>query len=218
MPYPPPIFHDEKKFIDAVAARVPSLRAHFERCVNIYPPDRPQKLARYADMTAPSLWADAGVPEDDRPSYAAISGLMAQIAFTNVHDDYDFTIVMQLVRAAHVADVITSDLSALPAEDITRMQDIAMRMMGDNIECRALRDAWEDAQYGTHAESQFTRDLHRIAMTMLAQERRPAAAEPAKLDAAITALRAGIETEHGAAVMDRALRRPLPQNNAPSPD
>lgn len=213
MAYPGAYLNDEKKFLTDIAARVPSLRAHFERCANIYPPDRPQQLAKLAAVTVPSLWGALGVPEDRRPSYAAIGGLMAHIAFNHVHDDHDFTIVMQLVRAAHVSDTITGDLTGygLSADEIAHTQDLAMRMMNDNIECRALRDTWEDACDGTLAESQWTRDLHRIALALLAEERRVVVSDEAKLDETLGALRAALETEHGGAVMNSLLRR------APSP-
>lgn len=213
MPYPAGYLDDEREFINRIAARVPSLRAHFERCVNVHPHDRPQQLAKFAAAMSPALWAALDMPDNHRPSYAELNGAMARIAFAAVHDDYDLTTVLLLIRASHLAEIITGDLEGhgLTPDEITRMHELALRMMIEDAEGRRLRDAWEEVSHESSAEAQWTRDIRRIALAVQAEESRGLIADAEKLDRTLHSLCAALETEHGAAVMHRLVPpRPVP--------
>ncbi len=212
MPYPAAFLKDEKEFLARIESRVPSLRAHFKTCEDIYPEDRPEKLDALAARRAPHIWDWIGIPAAQQQSYAAINGTMAKIAFMYPHDDYNLPTVLDLVRVTNMPEVIAGDINGhgLTKNEIDRTHDLAMRYMQDGQAARKLWDDWQAAIDPSYADAQWTRDLRRIAMARIAVQYRPAAAPDVarRIETFTCALSAELETPHGRAVMARIMGRP----------
>lgn len=204
MPYPTAFLRDEKAFLTQIESRVPHLRAHFKQCEDIYPEDRPRALNKIATRQSPHLWEWLGVEQSQRKSYAAINGLMAKLAFEHPHDDYDLPVVLTLIRHIHLPDLIAGDINGhgLSKNEIDRTHELAMRFMLGGYASRKLWETWQGVADPQFPEAQWTRDLRRIALAVIAREYRPALpAAAGKIDTLTVALNAGLETDHGRAVM-----------------
>lgn len=204
MPYPAAFLKAEKEFLAQIESRVPHLRAHFKQCEDIYPEDRPRALNKIATRAYPHLWEWLGVEPAQRKSYAAINGLMAKLAFEHPHDDYNLPTVLTLVRHIHLPDLIAGDINGhgLTKNEIDRTHELAMRFMLGSYGPRKLWETWQGVADPKFHEAQWTRDLRRIALAVIARDYRaslPAAAH--KIDALTVSLNAGLETDHGRAVM-----------------
>jgi hypothetical protein len=212
VPYPAAFLNDEKEFIARIATRVPSLRAHFKECEDIYPEDRPEKLDALAARHTPHIWDWVGIEPARQQSYAAINGTMAKIAFMHPHDDYDLPAVMRLIRVTHLPEIIAGDINGhgLTKDEIDNTRALAMRYMLGGFATRKLWDDWHAAIDPRYGDAQWTRDLRRIAMAAIAAEHRPGASPDvaARIGTLICALTSGLETDHGRAVMDRIMGRP----------
>jgi hypothetical protein len=205
VPYPAAFLKGEKEFLARIEARVPHLRAHFKRCEDIHPEERPQKLNARAREHGPRLWEWAGIDKAPHQSYGALNGMMADLAFRHPHDDYDLPVVLDLIRVIHLPDIIAGDIHGhgLTKAEVDETRSLAMRYMLGGFAPRKLWEAWQGADDPHFPEAQWTRDLRRIALAVTAAQYRaahPAAA--ARIDALACALRAGLETAHGRAVMN----------------
>jgi hypothetical protein len=206
VPYPAAFLKGEKEFLARIGARIPSLRAHFRQCEDIHPEERPQKLDALALRHGPRLWEWIGVQEARRQSYGDLNAQMAALAFRHPHDDYDLPVVLDLIRAIHLPDIIAGDIhgQGLTKAEIDETHALAMRYMLGGFAPRKLWEAWQGVTDPRFPEAQWTRDLRRIAVAATAAQYRAAypAAAP-RIDALACALRAGLETAHGRAVMAR---------------
>ena len=130
MAYPAAYLQDEKKFLESVFNRYPSIRQSFNDCAAIYPQDRLAQMRLQMAKLPRKIWRDAGIPTESCETLAEHTGRMGLFANIYPQQRFDYDLTMGMISIWGLPLAIADEI---PLEDMNKENRRLLRMLAARL-------------------------------------------------------------------------------------